>query len=210
MSRRLADRQPAEVWPGIDSTVVRLCPFANQFGNVSQTEMMVLCAVVQHIGACTAFEFGTFNGLTTWHLATNGSPEMRIWTLDLPPDHPARENDIHDRTIGKIYGVLVGEKFLGTEEGDRIEQLYGDSMYFDPEPFRGLIDFCFIDACHDYVHVCRDTANALEMVRPGGAIFWHDYSRWWPGVQTCLDDLSRRLPVFRVAGTSLGALRVPE
>ena len=47
------------------------------------------------------------------------------------------------------------------------------------------------------------------MVRPGGTIFWHDYSRWWPGVQRCLDELSRDLPVFRVFDTALAALRRP-
>ncbi len=54
----------------------------------------------------------------------------------------------------------------------------------------------------------RDTENALEMAAPGGVIFWHDYSRWWPGVQKVLDDLAGRLPVFRVEGTSLAAVQL--
>jgi hypothetical protein len=209
LTRRLRDWEPAAIWPGIELTSVQLCPFTGQFGNVKHYELMVLCAAVKQAQASTIFEFGTFDGLTTWHLAANAGPRARVWTLDLPPDHPARFYKGHDRSVGKIHGVQVGEHFLGTAEGDRIEQIYCDALDFNPEPHRGLIDFCFIDAGHDYQHVSRDTANALAMVPPGGTIVWHDYSRWWPGVQKCLDDLAGRLPVCCVAGTSLAVLRVP-
>jgi hypothetical protein len=105
--------------------------------------------------------------------------------------------------------VIAGAQFAGTPEAWQIQQLYADSLVFDPEPYCNRMALCFIDAGHCYEHVCRDTANALVMVKPGGTIFWHDYSRWWPGVQACLDRLSRRLPVFRVAETALAAVRLP-
>jgi predicted O-methyltransferase YrrM len=208
LSRKLPDRQPAAVWPGIDTTAVTLRPFAGQFGNLQRYELMVLCAVARHLGARQLFEFGTFDGLTTWHLAANVVPDARVWTLDLPLNHPARYYTGHDRTVGRIHAVRVGAMFTQTEEAGRIEQLYSDSLDFDAEAHRGRIDFCFIDASHEYQHVCRDTANALIMTRPGGVIFWHDYSRWWPGVQKCLDDLSVERPVFRVQDTALAALIV--
>jgi hypothetical protein len=209
LSRRLPTRHPAEAWPGLESAAVTLRPFAGRFGNVKRYELLVLCAVARHTGARRLFEFGTFDGLTTWHLAANTGPDGRVWTLDLPLDHPARRHAGHDRTVGKIHGVGVGVQFAGTAEAARVAQLYGDSLAFDAGPYRGLMDFCFIDASHEYRHVRRDTDNALAMVRPGGAIFWHDYSRWWPGVQRCLDELSAELPVFRVADTALAALRRP-
>src|SRR5262249_16222803 len=208
LSRKLPDRHPAEVWPGIDTTAVALRPFAGQFGNVKRYELMVLCAVASYVEAQTIFEFGTFDGLTTWHLAPHAAAGAKVWTLDLPLDHPARFVRDHDRTVGKIHQVCVGDQFAGTVEARRIEQRYGDSLEFDAEPFRGRIDFCFIDASHEYQHVCRDTANALVMVRPGGVVFWHDYSRWWPGVQRCLDDLSAEQPVFRLQDTALAGLQV--
>jgi hypothetical protein len=209
LSRRLPSRDPAEVWPEIESVAVTLRPFAGRFGNVKRYELLVLCAVAQHTGAERLFEFGTFDGLTAWHLAANAGPSARVWTLDLPLDHPARSASGHDRGVGRIHGVTVGGRFHGTAEAGRIEQLYGDSLAFDPAPFRRRIDFCFIDAGHGYEHVQSDTVNALAMVRPGGTVFWHDYSRWWPGVQRCLDELGRELPLFRVAETALAALRVP-
>jgi hypothetical protein len=210
LTQKLPVRRPTDVWPGIDTTAVTLRPFAGLFGNIQRYEMMVLCAVARHVGAKALFEFGTFDGLTTWHLAANTGPESHVWTLDLPLDHPARFQAEHDRTVGKIYAVQVGRQWVGTEEAGRIEQLFGDSLEFDASPFLRRIDFCFIDASHEYQHVCRDTANALYMVRRGGAIFWHDYSRWWPGVQKCLDELASEWPVFCIQETSLAALCVPE
>jgi hypothetical protein len=209
LTRRLPQRDPCEVWPGLEAAAVTLRPFAGRFGNVKRYELMVLCAVAKHTAARRLFEFGTFDGLTTWHLAANSPEGARVRTLDLPLDHPARGNPGHDRRVGKIHGVAVGGRFAGTPEAGKVEQLYADSLQFDPGPYRGQVDFCFIDAGHGYEHVACDTANALVMVRPGGAIFWHDYSRWWPGVQRCLDELAERVPVFHVPETALAAVRLP-
>lgn len=208
-SRHLEDRAPEEVWPGITAVSVHLRPFAGRFGNLKRYELLVLCAVAKQLRSRTLFEFGTFDGLTTWHLAANCGPEARIWTLDLPLDHPARVRSEHDRTVGKIHGVAVGGQFAQTDEGRQITQLFGDSCDFDPQPYKEMIDFCFVDAGHSYEHVCRDTENALVMLKPGGVIFWHDYSRWWPGVQKCLDDLSGSLPLFCVAETALAVAQIP-
>src|SRR5258708_23027529 len=90
LSRRLPTRHPAEMWPGLESTTVSLRPFAGRFGNVKRYELLVLCAMARHLGARRLFEFGTFDGLTTWHLAANTGPEARVTTLDLPLHHPAR------------------------------------------------------------------------------------------------------------------------
>jgi predicted O-methyltransferase YrrM len=209
LTRKLAERDPRDVWPGIDAATTLIRPFSGRFGNVSRYELMVLCAVARVIEARSIFEFGTFDGLTAWHLATNCGPEARVWTLDLPLDHPARARHGHDRQVGKIGGVVVGAQFHDTPQAGQIEQIYCDSLLFDPSPFRGRIDFCFIDAGHGYEHVRRDTENALAMTRVGGVIVWHDYSRWWPGVQQVLDDLSARLPAFQVEGTALAAVQIP-
>jgi hypothetical protein len=208
LSKKLTDRDPQEVWPGINNVAVTLRPFSGRFGNLKRYELMVLCAVAKYTAARAVFEFGTFDGLTTWHLAANSDPDARVWTLDLPLHHPARRAPYYDRGVGKIQGITVGQHYQGTSEAGRIQQLYEDSLLFDPQPFHQQMDFCFIDASHEYEHVCRDTENALKMVRAGGVIFWHDYSRWWPGVQKCLDDLSGALPVFRVAETALAAVCV--
>lgn len=210
LTRQLPTLDPVAVWPGIDEVDIVNRPLAARFGNVKPHELALLCAAVRWLRPRSLFEFGTFDGRTTWHFARNAGPESRLWTLDLPLDHPARFRTEHDRSVGKVHGVQVGAHFLDTPEEERITQLHQDSLEFDCTPFEKAIDFCFIDASHEYKHVRTDTENALRMVRPGGLIFWHDYSRWWPGVQRCLDGLSQSLPVFRAENTSLAALQMPE
>lgn len=200
LTRRLATLDPTQVWPGLDRVDIVHRPLAARFGNVKAHELAILCSAVRWLRPATLFEFGTFDGRTAWHLVRNAGPDARLWTMDLPLDHPAR---------GNYSGSSVGEQFRDTPEAERIVQLSQDSRDFDAVPFENDIDFCFIDAGHSYQNVYLDTKNAMRMVRPGGMIFWHDYSRWWPGVQRCLDDLSRTLPVFRIENTALAALQVP-
>jgi len=208
-TRRLPKRQPKDVWDGIESVTISLRPFVGRVQNVSQYELIVLSSVVKYMGATRLFEFGTFDGFTTWHLAANAAPTAKIWTLDLPLNHPARLCRVSHRSVGRIHGCVVGEKFLESAEAKKIEQVYCDSLTFEVGRYQNQMDFCFIDAGHMYENVCRDTASALAMTRPGGIIFWHDYSCWWPGVQRCLDELSLRLPVFQVHGTALAAVQIP-
>lgn len=209
ITRRLATRDPVDVWPELKQITIECKPFASRLGNIAMYELQVLCAVAKQMGARRLFEFGTFNGLTTWHLAANCGSAAQVFTLDLPLDHPARFANGRDHTVDTSNAIVLGEHFQSTLERVQVIQIYAESLAFDGTSYRGSFDFCFIDASHEYHHVCRDTENALAMVRPGGVIFWHDYSRWWPGVQRSLDDLSKTFPVFRVANTSLASLIVP-
>ena len=81
LSRRLPDRQPRDIWPGIETVPITLRPFAERFGSLKRYELIVVCSVAKYLGARRLFEFGTFDGLTTWHLAANCGPAARIWTL---------------------------------------------------------------------------------------------------------------------------------
>jgi hypothetical protein len=60
---------------------------------------------------------------------------------------------------------------------DRVTQLFGDSLGFD-HLFMGkeFFDSVFIDGGHQVEVVSSDQRNAVEMLRPGGVVIWHDYS----------------------------------
>jgi hypothetical protein len=49
----------------------------------------------------------------------------------------------------------------------------------------------------------------MRMVKPGGLVLWHDYGPGCHGVFRALNELSRRLPLVHVAGTTLVAWRRP-
>ena len=66
LTRKLRERAPHEVWPGIESVKITFRPFTGQFGNVKRYELMALCAVAKFIGARRLVEIGTFDGLTAW------------------------------------------------------------------------------------------------------------------------------------------------
>ena len=76
----------------------------------------------------------------------------------------AFEQNMRDCGIDDMVDVIVGDS---AASADRFED--------------GSVDFCFIDAAHDYESVRRDICAWLPKIRPGGVIAGHDYP--WPEVQ---------------------------
>ena len=46
----------------------------------------------------------------------------------------------------------------------------------------------FIDGSHSYEYVIKDSWTAMNNIKPGGCILWHDYPGW-PGVGKGMDEL---------------------
>lgn len=53
---------------------------------------------------------------------------------------------------------------------------------------RGLADMVFVDASHDYDSVKRDIQTARKLLRSGGLLCGHDYSKHWPEVMKAVDE----------------------
>jgi len=85
----------------------------------------------------------------------------------------------------------------------KVKQIFADSGQFNFETL-GAVDFVFIDGCHSYEYVKNDTEKALKILNKKGIVIWHDYNIDWPGVYTYLNDLSRKLPIYKIRGTTLG------
>ncbi|HEY5087476.1 MAG TPA: class I SAM-dependent methyltransferase [Gemmatimonadaceae bacterium] len=179
-------------------------------GNVSVLELVVLATTTARLGARTVFEIGTFDGRTAVNLAANAAPGAVVFTLDLPlkSGDPALDVDIDDRKY--MQPSRSGSRIASSELATRIHRLFGDSATFDFTPYAGTVDLCFIDGSHAYSYVRNDSARALEMLRPGGVILWHDYSTW-PGVTQALDELHHTDPAFAglrwIEGTTLAVLQ---
>lgn len=160
-------------------------------GKQNQAELFIVNTIARHVKADAIFEFGTFTGRTTYFL-TFSSANTSVVTLDLPPDTSGR------------YIENVGYYFKGTGRDDRIKQIFMDSKKFDPAPYKKSMDLIFIDGDHSYEGVKNDTEKALEMLKPGGIILWHDYGASNDlGLVKFFVEFTQKTPLFRLKKTSL-------
>jgi predicted O-methyltransferase YrrM len=102
--------------------------------------------------------------------------------------------------------------YTGTPVAAKVRQHFGDSKTFDEREWAGECDLVFVDGSHARSYVESDSRKALNLVRPGGLILWHDYRgpRAVPGVYEALNVLSQTLPLRHVRGTSFVVYRKPS
>lgn len=163
--------------------VLDICPgsqrwtlqsFPSVGASVSPMECAALAALAHLVRAERIFEFGTYKGVSTTQLALNVGENGRVFTLDLPEDHPAYSLPIprpEEREIAAEgqKGILIPQDLR-----DRVTFLQSDSATFDEIPYLGSIDLVFVDGAHSYEYVKSDTEKGWRMLRPGGVIAWHD------------------------------------
>jgi predicted O-methyltransferase YrrM len=199
---RVADIALKQAFPGIERAraIIQAVPTEMSLGNSLASDLIILAQMCALLRPESVFEFGTYDGLATLHFALNTPVDARITTLDLPPDDPIRKTDSDDTFYTR--GITVGQHFHGQPEQSKIQQIYSNSMMFDHQPWRNKMDLIFVDGGHDYEVVKSDTEKAMEMLRPGGLLVWHDYEFTHYGVYTFLNELAAKSPLYWVAGTS--------
>lgn len=190
---------PEEQFPGISQLPVTLSDYIYNYGDMPVHEILTLCQIVRWAKPECIFEIGTFQGGTTLQMATNSS--AKIYTLDLPPE-TGEKRHVWDADLD-VYPEISGARFHETGYAQQIHQLFGDSQTFDFTPYYRRMDIVFVDACHHYKFVKKDSENALKMVSPNGIIIWHDYYYYAPGVVQALNELSTKKQLFHLSGTSL-------
>jgi hypothetical protein len=192
-----------------ENILVNLENFLPIDGNVSLDELTFISALSRKIQPRVVAEIGTFDGNTTLQLALNTPSETRIFTLDLPVGADGdTDNDPKD---GKFIASSrrVYRRFLGSAVEHKIIQRYGNSLTYDFAEFAidGRPQLIFIDAGHSYECVRNDSEKALTILDRGGIIVWQDYSAEWEGVFRYLVELSRKLSMVHIAGTTLVVYR---
>ena len=191
--------------PGIEQTPVLILEAYNRaFGITLEIEEVAsLLAIVKFSGAKKIFEIGTFDGGTALNLAANTPDDAQIVTLDLPPDWGGDFSSNTPKALRNITNRrTVGQRFVDTPHQKKITQVFGDSSTIDwtklPVPF----DIVFIDGCHYYDYVAKDTQNALKYAGPRGLVIWHDYG-YVKDVSDVVDETSTKIRVSAIAGTRL-------
>ena len=175
---------PNQLWPGFDETPISMVTrqIRNHLWAMPENELMVLSAICQMLKPRTVFEFGTFTGASTLAIASNTPADTKIHTLDIPP----KDRKSHRTGVGSDipFEFEIGQAFRQTQWEKKITVHTGDTRQFDVADFQQKVDLVFIDADHTYPFVKNDTEKAIEMLKPGGLILWHDY-RWDDDAPEC-------------------------
>lgn len=172
-------------------------------------ERAILNILVRYLRPRRLFEFGTFTGETTVLLADSAPPEATVHTLDLPEQEFRALGACSESQA--VCPDLVGRAFRGEPRyAHRIVPHRCSSREFDFTPFKGAMDFVFIDASHAFKDVMHDSHRALEMLSSRGVIVWDDYLPSIPGVVRALRGLGRHLELTRVADSRFVLYRRTE
>jgi hypothetical protein len=194
---------PEQLFPGLFHQEVSLLDLGSRPSGTTFLETYIMVSLIKLLCARTIFEFGTFEGRTTLQFSLNAPEDATIYSLDLPEDHSrtrfprSHPNEIRSRKlpIGGLFGHQV--------KSGKIRQLLEDSATMDFEPFRGKVDFVFIDADHGMSYVKSDSENAFSMLSPLGVVLWHDYGGRWPDVAGYVRNIAARKKLYHLAGTTL-------
>ncbi len=195
--------QLAQIFPEIESQAVEVGAIDPDTKHINHVDMLYVCAIARHVQARRIFEFGTYLGRTTFHLAL-GKDAKGVLSLDLDPSAAYTKKMKIGRAVHAVHERgLQGYFFRNHECEHLINQLHGDSRTFDYSPYQGNIDFIFIDGGHTYDLISNDTDCALRMLSPGGIIVWHDFASKSQDVVTFAKKFSKRHPLFWIQNTSL-------
>lgn len=200
----IVQKRLPEAIPNAEHLYVTVRKCFLQHGNMTGEEIITILILIKWRRPKRVFEFGTFNGNTTYQIALNTDQDTRIDTLNLPVDHgetilgsSKQDKMVHTKNMGS------GQVFFGEPEAKRIHQLFGDSATFDFSPFYRQIDFVLVDAGHEYEYVKSDTINSFKLLTEnGGLIVWHDFPNA-PGVVIWLEELSLEVSIVHINNTRL-------
>lgn len=164
--------------------------------DTSYDDIVALCAIAKKVKPRRILEIGTARGRTTLLLSDN-CPDAGVITYDIDPDAGSYFKRLKSpppkiRTITCDFQSDVRR----LREGDKF-------------------DFIFIDANHVESAVKRDSELAFDLLAPGGAIVWHDYSNsdylfGYNRVPEVLSFLALKRPIHGVAATNLAVFRLIE
>lgn len=193
--------QLPQIFPGIERVPVEIGAIDPDTAHPNQVDMLYVCAIARHVRARRIFEFGTYLGRTTYHLALGPDAEQ-VYTLDLDPEaeYPGLKLGV---AVRAVLTRFQGHFFRDSPVAGKVTQLHSDSRLFDYASLADSIDFVFVDGGHGYEMVWNDTRGAQTVLRPGGVMVWHDFSPKGSDVVRFAREFSADRSLFWIRDTSL-------
>lgn len=181
--------------------------YSRRDGHLTHYELMVLAAITRHLSPRKILEIGTFDGVSTLHLALNSPEDCKIDTLDL------LELDQSSHDIEDLKYIIDKEKrhkiYTSHPKQEKIQEHQGNSLTYPFDRFKAP-QLIFIDGGHGYDTVKNDTEKSLTILANEGWIIWHDYSPECPGVFRYLNELSRSYSLEQIEDTSFALLKTKK
>ena len=159
-----------------------------------------MASLVMSVNPRVIVEFGVNLGKTA-RLILDASPNVEHYLgIDVPNDH-------EPRLEGQRSEIpFAAAKFV--ESDPRFQLLTRESTTLTREDLPHA-DAVFIDGDHSAIAVEHDSHLALDILRKGGIIVWHDYGNPTVEVTEALDHLSAASwPIKHIEGTWLAFLYV--
>ncbi len=132
-------------------------------------------------------EAGSYKGRSARAMADNSPDATEIYCVD-PWD-----GDYQSYRVGGVFynGDMVAYSLFCGNLGDYIirGKVIPIRTYFTRWRCNKPVDFCFLDAIHEYQAVKDDIAHAISMMPNGGILAGHDYTKGWGGVIQAVDEL---------------------
>ena len=195
--------QPEQLFSNLFQNSVSLLDLGLRPSGTTFVETYIMVCLIKYLRPKTIFEFGTFEGRTALQFCLNASEDSTIFTLDLPAGDSSVPSDCSCPEELSSRQLPIGGFLAHYRQSGRVTQLLQDSANMNFEPFRGTVDFIFIDGDHGMKYVKSDTENAFSMLSPQGVILWHDYGGRWPDVGRYLRETSTRKKLYHFSRTSL-------
>ena len=81
----------------------------------------------------------------------------------------------------------IAQTKLGDSDAVRFIKKYSDDAIAD---LPDNLDFVYIDGNHEYEYVKNDLSNYYPVVKEGGILAGHDYTKSWPGVVEAVNEFA--------------------
>lgn len=182
----------------------KLCLYDEVGGVTKEEQIIILDLVAEAIEGKKSpaiLEIGTFKGHTTQAIAQN-YPKISVWTVDLPTG-----------VLPVIPDIFAERPYYGKTQSDsvitanNVTQVFADSGL--PLGINQKFNLVFIDGGHSFLQLLNDTIVALELVKKGGIIVWHDYGDCYRHTLVrVLDALNKFKPLTFHTSTKLVSVKV--